>query len=151
MDTVSKTRRSAIMASVRSSGNKSTELRFITFMKSHGIKGWRRRFTMEGKPDFVFPKSRLAVFIDGCMWHGCPTHCRIPHTNRSYWVSKIEGNRTRDRKVTRTLRKSGWCVIRVWEHEVSERVVEKKIKRIKKVLQQSRPVHEETAQGVSHE
>jgi DNA mismatch endonuclease (patch repair protein) len=73
------------------------------------------------QPDFVFPKLRLAVFVDGCFWHGCPIHATWPKQNGAFWRAKILGNKARDRRVDRTLRKAGWRVPRVWEHELVRR------------------------------
>jgi DNA mismatch endonuclease, patch repair protein len=67
--------------------------------------------------DIVFTKVRVAVFVDGCFWHGCPEHYRIPRTNTTYWADKITGNRTRDRQTDALLQHAGWTVVRVWEHE----------------------------------
>jgi DNA mismatch endonuclease (patch repair protein) len=71
-----------------------------------------------GKPDFVFPKQKVVLFVDGCFWHGCPKHSNLPKNNRNFWVKKLDGNKIRDRLVTRELRKMGWKVVRVWEHEL---------------------------------
>jgi DNA mismatch endonuclease (patch repair protein) len=70
------------------------------------------------RPDFVFRTQRLAVFVDGCFWHGCPRHATWPRQNAKFWREKILRNRTRDRLVTRTLRAHGWTVLRLWEHEL---------------------------------
>jgi len=118
MDTVSKAQRSRIMAQVKSSKNLSTELAFIHILRSRSISGWRRNSSVHGRPDFVFPKSRLAVFIDGCFWHACAHHCRLPATNREYWKAKILRNAKRDRAVTQQLKRQGWWVIRFWEHDM---------------------------------
>ena len=72
MDKISQQARSEIMSHVRSSGNKTTELAMIKVFKANGVKGWRRKYPIFGKPDFVFPKQRLAIFVDGCFWHGHP-------------------------------------------------------------------------------
>lgn len=69
------------------------------------------------RPDVVFTGQALAVFVDGCFWHGCPRHQRVPRRNPSYWVPKLEGNAQRDRRVDDALRAAGWRVVRVWEHE----------------------------------
>ena len=118
-DIVSKRKRSEVMAAVRSQGNRATELRLIWLFRRHGIIGWRRKQKLVGKPDFVFHHERVAVFVDGCFWHGCPHHCRKPKGNPGYWRSKIAGNQARDALVTRTLRRAGWRVLRVWEHELA--------------------------------
>lgn len=120
MDTFSPKKRSWIMAQVRSSGNKSTEMNLIAALRKNGITGWRRTYPLFGKPDFVFREKRVAVFVDGCFWHGHPTKCRIPDTNRKYWEMKISRNTERDRLVTATLRKKGWNVIRIWEDSIKK-------------------------------
>ncbi len=71
------------------------------------------------RPDFVFPKLKVAVFVDGCFWHGCPKHATWPAHNRAFWQRKLTGNKARDRLVTRTLRRQGWRVLRIWEHELA--------------------------------
>lgn len=76
------------------------------------------RSTLPGSPDFVFRRARVAVFVDGCFWHDCPEHCRMPATNRAYWRTKIARNRARDRRADLALRAAGWRVVRVWEHSV---------------------------------
>ena len=114
-DVFTKTKRSAVMARIRSRGNLATEMRMIAIFRAHGITGWRRNRPVFGHPDFVFPKLRAALFVDGCFWHGCPCHYRAPATRRAFWRKKFERNTARDRLVTRTLRKAGWRVVRVWE------------------------------------
>ena len=109
------------MATVRSSKNKSTELRLITLFRLHSITGWRRNSKLYGKPDFTFPKLKLALFIDGCFWHACPTHGTLPKSNRPFWDAKLHRNRTRDRQVSRHLRKKGWHVTRIWEHDLKQK------------------------------
>jgi DNA mismatch endonuclease (patch repair protein) len=117
-DVFSKRKRSAVMAAVRSTGNKVTELSLARIFSANGIKGWRRHLSLPGKPDFAFQKKRVAVFVDGCFWHGCPKHLRTPKSNRAYWRRKIAMNRMRDVRVMRVLRQGGWRVLRVWEHEL---------------------------------
>jgi DNA mismatch endonuclease (patch repair protein) len=72
--------------------------------------------------DIVFPKKRVCVFVDGCFWHGCRTHFRVPRANAEWWAEKIDENRERDKKQTSYLRAAGWRVVRVWEHEQMETV-----------------------------
>jgi DNA mismatch endonuclease (patch repair protein) len=67
--------------------------------------------------DVVFTRTKVAVFLDGCFWHGCPEHYRAPSANSGYWAAKLERNTTRDRRVNDLLREAGWEVVRVWEHE----------------------------------
>jgi len=83
----------------------------------------RRRISpqLTVRPDFVFQKSRTAVFVDGCFWHGCPKHATWPAHRAAWWRRKIEGNKTRDRVVNRTLRRVGWRVLRIWEHELARK------------------------------
>jgi DNA mismatch endonuclease (patch repair protein) len=134
MDTFSKKKRSEIMSKVKSSGNRSTEMKMIEFFKKYEIKGWRRNSTIPGKPDFIFPKAKIAVFIDGCYWHGCPQHCRMPSSNQDYWQKKIARNIKRDKEVTKELRKKNWTVIRIWEHELKTKNKPPKIRKIEKAI-----------------
>lgn len=73
-DIWTKAKRSDVMSRIRGSGNKDTELKLMAVFRLHGVTGWRRKAPVFGKPDFVFPQSKLAVFVDGCFWHGCPIH-----------------------------------------------------------------------------
>ena len=106
------------MAAIKSKGNKATEIKLVGIFRKNNIVGWRRNLRFFGNPDFVFPKKRLAVFVDGCFWHGCPKHFRKPSDNRNYWHKKILRNQKRDRLVIKTLRSAGWQVLRIWEHEI---------------------------------
>ncbi len=115
-DNVSKEKRSQVMAAIRSKGNKNTELKMAHILRTHGITGWRRHQALPGRPDFTFRRERLALFIDGCFWHGCRSHCRMPKTSREYWDPKIARNKRRDREVNALLRVKGWRVHRIWEH-----------------------------------
>ena len=119
VDTVDESTRSRVMASVRSTRNQSTELRLMSFLRSAHIKGWRRSRPIFGRPDFAWPSQKIAVFVDGCFWHGCPRHLRLPASNRKYWRMKIARNVRHDKKVSRTLRQMGWVVIRIWECRLS--------------------------------
>ncbi len=128
-DVFSKAKRSEVMALIRGSGNKDTELTLAKIFRRFGVSGWRRqlqvRFQVSGvrfqvRPDFIFPKLKLAVFVDGCFWHGCPKHGTKPKQNASFWAKKLAANKARDRLVTRRLRAAGWRVVRVWEHELRE-------------------------------
>lgn len=130
MDTFSKIKRSKIMASIKSRDAKSTELKFLSLLKERNIVGWRRKYPLIGKPDFVFPRLKIAIFVDGCFWHGCPKHCRMPSSNVGYWNSKIEKNKARDKKITKILKIKGWKVIRIWEHEIKSGKLDRKLKQI---------------------
>ncbi len=117
-DVFTKEKRSEIMSKVKSKGNLATEKKLITLFKANGIKGWRRNYPLFGKPDFVFQKQRVAIFVDGEFWHGHPTLGQIPKTNREFWRNKIERNIERDKLVNRTLIEKGWFVVRIWQYEL---------------------------------
>ena len=85
---------------------------------AEGFVGGAAACTLLGRPDFAFPVQKLAIFIDGCFWHGCPRHFQSPVSNAAFWRTKIARNRQRDRDVARRLRAKGWKVIRIWEHEL---------------------------------
>lgn len=117
-DVFTKTKRSQIMSRIRGRGNKETELALIRVLRAHRITGWRRHQAIFGKPDFVFREVRVALFVDGCFWHGCPRCYTRPESNRLFWDAKRTGNRARDRLVGRELRRLGWRVLRIWEHDL---------------------------------
>jgi DNA mismatch endonuclease (patch repair protein) len=133
-DVFSKSKRSEVMSRIRSRGNQATELALAKLFRRHKITGWRRNQKVFGKPDFIFPKHKLAVFVDGCFWHGCPKHGTQPKGNAAFWRKKISRNQIRDRLVTRTLRKAGWRVIRIWEHELTRKHQTRRLRRIGKEL-----------------
>lgn len=110
------TKRSEVMSRIRGKGNKDTEEAMRLLLRERGITGWRRHLPLPGKPDFAFQKHKVAVFVDGCFWHGCPKCYTRPKTNRKFWDKKREDNMARDRRVARQLRVRGWKVIRIWEH-----------------------------------
>jgi DNA mismatch endonuclease (patch repair protein) len=134
-DVFTKAKRSEVMSRIRGSGNKETELRLIAVFRAQGITGWRRHWPVFGKPDFVFPKLKLAVFVDGCFWHGCPRHAVKPKQNAAFWRKKIAANQARDRVVTRTLRRRGWRVLRIWEHELARRNESRLLTRLRRTLE----------------
>ncbi|MEJ1414259.1 MAG: very short patch repair endonuclease [Candidatus Sedimenticola sp. (ex Thyasira tokunagai)] len=94
----------------------------ITFRKALWALGLRYhlRSSLPGKPDIVFKGKKLAVFVDGCFWHGCPEHGTSPKTNVEFWAKKIAANKERDKKVDHKLRSLGWSVIRIWEHQIND-------------------------------
>jgi DNA mismatch endonuclease (patch repair protein) len=137
-DIFTKAKRSQMMSRIRSRGNKDTELALAKLFRQNQITGWRRqvqivaavydRRRLSGahraplqsrkfsvRPDFVFKRARLAVFVDGCFWHGCPRHSTKPKNNRTFWRNKFARNKARDVLVTRTLRRANWWVVRIWE------------------------------------
>jgi DNA mismatch endonuclease (patch repair protein) len=82
---------------------------------------YRVRNRLPGRPDVVFARERVAVFVDGCFWHRCPLHATRPAVNAEFWKRKLSRNVERDIEVTRMLRREGWLVVRCWEHEVDKR------------------------------
>ena len=122
-DVFTKAKRSAVMSRIRGHGNKDTELALMKLLRQHRITGWRRHQKVFGKPDFIFKQVRLALFVDGCFWHGCPKHCKIPAGNRAFWKKKFAANKARDGRVNRELRRLGWRIIRIWEHDLAKRGV----------------------------
>jgi DNA mismatch endonuclease (patch repair protein) len=143
-DVFTKAKRSEVMSRIRGRGNKDTELALAKLLRSHGITGWRRNQLVLGKPDFVFPHECVAVFVDGCFWHGCPKHSNPKkwvkknsmrssgvsrrgaesqrtgpsttlRTGKIFWREKMAANITRDWFVSRTLRRQGWRVVRIYE------------------------------------
>lgn len=98
--------------------NTEPEIMFRKLLFSHGIRGYRIHYDLSGKPDVVFIKKKIAIFIDGCFWHKCPECFQEPETRKEFWMKKIHSNVDRDMKVNEQLRKDGWTIIRFWEHEV---------------------------------
>ncbi len=129
-DVFSKKKRSAVMARIRSKGNLETEMAMIRLFREHGLTGWRRHQPVPGRPDFIFRKAKLAVFVDGCFWHRCPQHGTIPASNRPYWKRKLERNCERDQHVNRELHKRGWTILRIWHHELSSKNKAKLLRRL---------------------
>lgn len=116
-DVFTKAKRSEVMSKIRSRGNLATELRLASLLRRESIHGWRRHLPIFGHPDFVFRTQRVAVFVDGCFWHCCPRCSNTPKNNAAFWSVKLAANRRRDKRVARRLRRIGWKVVRIWEHE----------------------------------
>lgn len=129
-DVYDKATRSAVMSKVRSKGNKSTELRLIEVFNAYGITGWRRNYPVKGHPDFVFMKRRMAVFVDGCFWHGHDCRNTRPKENEDYWAAKRERNIKRDIEVTADFERRGWIVIRIWECELKKKNLSKLVSKL---------------------
>ena len=142
-------KRSEVMSRIRSRGTVATEMRLVALMKAAGITGWRRHLSLtvrrvlmrnaaalivRVRPDFVFRRERVAVFVDGCYWHGCPVHYRRPKGNRKFWDAKILRNQTRDRLVTRELRRGGWKVLRLWECALTTKRAVRTLARLRRAL-----------------
>ena len=109
------------MKKVRPSGNKTTELRLIKYFSSNHITGWRRGYNVKGHPDFVFLDRRIAIFVDGCFWHGHDCRNTRPADNAEYWSEKRERNIKHDQEITELFEKRGWTVIRIWECELKRK------------------------------
>src|SRR5260370_3802438 len=121
-DALTKAERSAHMAKVRGTGNRSTELVVEEAFKRSKMRGWEKHpQNIFGRPDFYFRRVKLALFVDGCFWHACPK-CdrRTPTTRSDFWRRKVAQNRRRDDKVRRELRSQGLHAIRIWEHELRD-------------------------------
>jgi DNA mismatch endonuclease, patch repair protein len=117
------------MQAVKGKGT-SIERQLSAMLAGMGLSGWKKNVDdIRGKPDVVFPKERILIFIDGCFWHGCP-HCdrKLPKTNREYWERKIERNLERDKRNTQALANDGWRVIRIWEHEIRDEAMRSEIR-----------------------
>ena len=136
VDTISKKKRSDVMSRIRGKHNERTELALMELMRASAVSGWRRHLRITGTPDFSFPRQRVAIFVDGCFWHGCPKCYRRPKSNRRFWDTKIATNKRRDRRVSRELKAAGWKVIRIWEHSLAKQPV-RCIKRIQKALREN--------------
>ncbi len=105
------------MAAIKGKGNRSTELAFIKILKKHKITGWNRHYKkLPGTPDFIFRSKRLAIFLDGCFWHGCRKCFIAPKTNSEFWDNKIKDNIQRDRKNRKLIHEMDWQVIKFFEH-----------------------------------
>lgn len=112
--------RSHTMRAIKGAGNKSTEARLRSALVRAGIKGWiLRPKGIVGTPDFYFPLAQVALFVDGCFWHGCQRCGHIPKANRLYWKEKIRRNRKRDRQVNSALASQRIHVLRAWEHQIA--------------------------------
>ena len=93
----------------------------IEIFKQNGITGWRRNYPVKGHPDFVFPKERIAVFVDGCFWHGHDCRNTRPADDQEYWQKKRERNIKHDQEVTAMFEARGWTVLRIWECELKKK------------------------------
>ena len=133
-DIFNKEKRSAIMRQVKSKKNKSTELRLIKIFKENGVTGWKRNYPVKGHPDFVFLKQRIAVFVDGCFWHGHDCRNTSPSANEEFWRKKRERNIKHDKEITELFESRGWTVIRIWECELKQQNCERTLLKIKKYL-----------------
>lgn len=119
-DVFDKNKRSEIMKKISSKNNKSTELKLIQIFKENGIHGWRRNYNVKGHPDFVFLDKKIAIFVDGCFWHGHECRNTKPKQNQEYWDKKRARNMQHDSEITEYFEKRDWTVIRIWECELKK-------------------------------
>jgi DNA mismatch endonuclease (patch repair protein) len=133
-DIFPKEKRSAVMKAVKSRNTKTTELKMIEIFKELHITGWRRTYPLVGKPDFVFPKKRIVVFVDGCFWHGHDCRNVTPSDNADFWNTKREYNKQHDENVTKTLELKNWKVIRIWECELKKKNRDILMEKLKSVI-----------------
>ena len=132
-DVLTPEQRKLNMSRIRCKGTKpEIIIRKLLFL--NGIKGYRVNYSLPGKPDIVFTKQKLVVFIDGCFWHRCPIDFKEPETRKDFWLKKINQNVERDARITKELTEKGWTVMRIWEHEVRKEP-EKIIERIKEFME----------------
>lgn len=137
VDVFDKEKRSEIMSKVKSRNTKTTELALIKIFKEQHITGWRRTYPMIGKPDFVFPKKRIVVFVDGCFWHGHDCRNVTPRENAEFWNNKREYNKMHDTLVTERIENKGWKVIRIWECELKKKNRDKLDRIITELIKES--------------
>lgn len=133
-DTFDKVTRSSIMRAVKSKNTKSTELVLIKLFKENHITGWRHNYDVKGHPDFVFLKERVAIFVDGCFWHGHDCRNTRPADNAEYWAKKRARNMQHDKEVTQLFEHRGWTVIRIWECELRKKNIAQTVQRIATAL-----------------
>lgn len=126
-DVLTRKERSYNMSMIKCSNTKP-EISLRKFLFDSGYRGFRLNYKLLGKPDIVFPQKKVALFIDGCFWHKCPKCFKKPETNKKFWRVKIDANVKRDKIVNRLLKKQGWDVIRIWEHEIkNNKLLEKRL------------------------
>ena len=127
-------KRSSVMKAVKSRNTKTTELKMIEIFKELHIIGWRRTYPLIGKPDFVFPKKRIVIFVDGCFWHGHNCRNVTPSDNAEFWEAKRLYNKKHDEEVTQALVQKNWTVIRIWECELKKKNRELLLEKISMLL-----------------
>jgi len=98
------------------------ELRARCVLRQSGVKFRGNVKSLPGSPDLVIPDLSLAIFVNGCFWHGCPRCFKAPKHNRAWWMKKIANNKRRDRRVARALRSRGYSVMNLWEHDCDDRM-----------------------------
>jgi DNA mismatch endonuclease, patch repair protein len=116
--------------------NTGPEVKLRKMLFAQGLRGYRVHYNLPGKPDIVFVKKKIAIFVDGCFWHKCPVDFQEPETRREFWMKKINSNIERDKRVDEQLQKDGWQVIRFWEHDIRknpDEIVKKIFSDLKKI------------------
>jgi len=127
VDVLTKAQRSYNMSMIKR-GDTKPEIALRKLLFAHRLRGYRIHYRLVGKPDIVFSKRKIAIFIDGCFWHKCLKCFVKPSTNKKFWREKIDSNVVRDKVVSAKLKKDGWKVLRIWEHEINnEKIVKRKI------------------------
>ncbi len=146
-------KRSEVMSRIHGKGNRSTEIELLQIFRDYRIFGWRRQNQIsllrdnsiessnrkyanrkKVRPDFIFPKLKLAIFVDGCFWHSCPIHQSKPNRNSAFWEKKFRSNKRHDRIVNKLLHENGWNVLRIWEHELLKTKRSRLMKRINRAI-----------------
>ncbi len=140
-DVYDKEKRSAVMRNIKSKGNKSTELVLIDVFREQGITGWRRGYPVKGHPDFVFLSKKIAVFVDGCFWHGHDCRNTHPLEHEDFWSKKIGDNIKRDKAVTEMFTNRGWTVLRIWECELKRKKRTMLIERLRSTFEDQTKEH----------
>ena len=133
-DIFSKKQRSMIMSKIKTQDTGIEKaLRSALWLRGHRF---RIQYNIEGKPDIVFTKQKIAIFCDGCYWHGCPKCRKIPESNKEFWLKKFEINKKRAVKVNKLLKEKGWIILRFWGHEIKQKLEEVVLK-IESILQET--------------
>lgn len=148
MDNLSPEDRRKTMRAVKAKGTKP-ERRLCSMLAGMGLKGWQKHAAdIPGKPDVVFIAAKVAIFVDGCFWHGCPVCQRkLPETNRAYWKRKITRNRQLAKQHQRKLRSEGWIILRIWEHEINDSRLRDSLRRkIRRAIKKGIENHEQSGE-----
>ena len=132
-DVLTQEQRKLNMSRIRAK-NTGPEVKLRKMLFVEGIRGYRIHYKLPGKPDIVFTKKKIAIFIDGCFWHKCPVCFQEPETRKEFWMKKIQSNIDRDKKVNEQLKDEGWTVMRFWEHDVRKNP-ESIVKKIAEILE----------------
>lgn len=137
-DVLTKRQRSYNMSRIRGTDTEP-EISLRRALRRHGLRLGVSNSKVIGRPDLTHKRAKVAIFVDGCFWHGCPRHMQWPRSNALFWRRKILGNMSRDKSVTKQLVRDGWTVVRIWEHDLPKKLdawcrrvqitIERKIKR----------------------